>query len=84
MAALSRKLKYSRTGVYAPFSIRVTPCIVEHLNFIGSGVKSRSQAGNLIWDFKTTFNYCLTLQNSTLQAKQAKTTLGAVSIVLNL
>jgi len=36
MAALSRKLKYSRTYVYAPFSIRGTPYIDAHINLLKS------------------------------------------------
>jgi|GEM_PF-2982589 len=45
MSALSRKLKYSRTYVYAPFSIYGTP--FERLNELRSDAKSRNLRGTL-------------------------------------
>ena len=43
MAVLSRELKYSRTDVYAPFSIRGT--LVEHIKLLESEAKPRRLAG---------------------------------------
>ena len=48
------EFQYSRTDVYAPFSIRGTP--VEPLNFDKIDVKSRQLAGlsDIVWGFETT------------------------------
>ncbi len=48
--------KCSNTIVYAPLLNRFSPCFVEHLNVLESGVKSRIHAGNVIYYSKIDSN----------------------------